>query len=184
MRIGFRFTRFAKSSKSFFVRASTAAQATARIIFASSAVMTPLPNTVKATPHTSVAENAGNSATEPKSLTPMKTRTELLAQIECYLGNGGLFNPEMMGHDKVRDLLVGCRDFLSQLDTEITIRSCPGCGAFPRVHEHRGGYNTGGFGPSYQVQCHCGWSGPLLDRLHRAIDHWNRRTPQTPTNLK
>lgn len=34
---------------------------------------------------------------------------ELLARIQNYLGNGGLFNPEMMEHDKVRDLIMDCR---------------------------------------------------------------------------
>lgn len=27
-------------------------------------------------------------------------------RITNYLGNGGLFNPESMDHDKVRDLLI------------------------------------------------------------------------------
>jgi len=34
---------------------------------------------------------------------------EILARIQDYLGNGELFNPELMEHDKVRDLLVDCR---------------------------------------------------------------------------
>ena len=32
-----------------------------------------------------------------------------LSRIQNYLGKGGLFNPEMMEHEKVRDLLVDCR---------------------------------------------------------------------------
>lgn len=35
---------------------------------------------------------------------------ELKARIENYLGNGGLFNPEFMEHEKVRDLLIDIRD--------------------------------------------------------------------------
>ena len=33
----------------------------------------------------------------------------ILDRIAEYLQRGGLFNPEMMEHDKVRDLLMGCR---------------------------------------------------------------------------
>jgi hypothetical protein len=40
---------------------------------------------------------------------------ELLQQrITHYLSAGGLFNPEMMKHDKVRDLLIECRDELAK----------------------------------------------------------------------
>lgn len=35
-----------------------------------------------------------------------------------YLINGGLFNPEMMEHDKVRDLLIDCRNSISTLTIE------------------------------------------------------------------
>lgn len=30
--------------------------------------------------------------------------------VRSYLGNGGLFNPELMEHDKVRDMVMLCRD--------------------------------------------------------------------------
>ena len=32
--------------------------------------------------------------------------------IQSYLSNGGLFNPEEMNHDKVRELIMLCRDVL------------------------------------------------------------------------
>ena len=35
-----------------------------------------------------------------------------LGRIDSYLGNGGFFNPEAMEHDKVRDLLIDCGDFI------------------------------------------------------------------------
>lgn len=38
---------------------------------------------------------------------------ELVARITEYLGAGGLWNPEMMDHDKVRDLLIDCRSALA-----------------------------------------------------------------------
>jgi hypothetical protein len=44
---------------------------------------------------------------------------ELVRRINNYLGNGGLFNPEMMEHDKVRDLLLACRDYLSGFDVNL-----------------------------------------------------------------
>lgn len=39
-------------------------------------------------------------------------------RITDYLASGGLFNPELMEHEKVRDLLLDCRDALDQLDTQ------------------------------------------------------------------
>lgn len=35
--------------------------------------------------------------------------------IQEYLGNGGFFNPEMMDHAKVRDLILDIRDELDRL---------------------------------------------------------------------
>ena len=32
--------------------------------------------------------------------------------IQSYLSNGGLFNPKEMNHDKVRELIMLCRDAL------------------------------------------------------------------------
>ncbi len=43
----------------------------------------------------------------------LKLADGLVARITDYLSIGGLFNPEMMEHDKVRDLLIDCRDSLS-----------------------------------------------------------------------
>ncbi len=40
--------------------------------------------------------------------------TELLKRIQSYLENGGLFNPEMMEHDKVRDLILDLREYLEK----------------------------------------------------------------------
>lgn len=39
-------------------------------------------------------------------------------RISSYLGNGGLFNPEMMEHDKVRDLLIDCRAEIRRVNEE------------------------------------------------------------------
>jgi len=36
--------------------------------------------------------------------------SDVRERIKDYLGNGGLFNPELMEHEKVRDLLMDCRD--------------------------------------------------------------------------
>lgn len=38
----------------------------------------------------------------------------LLDRIQDYLGNGGLFNPEMMDPEKVRDLLLAIRQHLAK----------------------------------------------------------------------
>lgn len=46
----------------------------------------------------------------------MKKRIEEITErITEYLSVGGLFNPEMMNHDKVRDILIDCRDALTSL---------------------------------------------------------------------
>lgn len=39
----------------------------------------------------------------------------LLNRIQNYLELGGLFNPEQMEHDKVRDLVLDCRELLEKL---------------------------------------------------------------------
>lgn len=39
---------------------------------------------------------------------------QLLARIQNYLESGGLFNPEMMEHDKVRDLIMDIREHLQR----------------------------------------------------------------------
>lgn len=46
------------------------------------------------------------------------TKKEVLARIQNYLEVGGLFNPELMEHDKVRDLIIDCREHLLLEGTE------------------------------------------------------------------
>jgi hypothetical protein len=43
----------------------------------------------------------------------MTKEQEIFGRIKNYLGNGGLFNPELMEPDKVRDLLMDCGQLLS-----------------------------------------------------------------------
>ena len=40
-------------------------------------------------------------------------RVELVKRINEYLWSGGLFNPELAIHDRVRDLLIDCRSALA-----------------------------------------------------------------------
>ena len=40
------------------------------------------------------------------------TKNQLVESINDYLGKGGLFNPELMDHQKVSQLLQECRDRL------------------------------------------------------------------------
>lgn len=44
------------------------------------------------------------------------TNQELIDKITEYLSAGGLFNPEFMEHDKVRDTLIDVREFLQNED--------------------------------------------------------------------
>ena len=41
--------------------------------------------------------------------------SDVLFQIRNYLSHGGLFNPELMEHHKVADLLMKCRDEIERL---------------------------------------------------------------------
>lgn len=43
----------------------------------------------------------------------------LCQRITDYLANGGLFNPEMSEHDKVRTLLIDCRMILLELSDKL-----------------------------------------------------------------
>lgn len=40
-------------------------------------------------------------------------REELLQRIQNYLESGGLFNPELMEHEKVRELIMDVREYLN-----------------------------------------------------------------------
>ncbi len=52
-----------------------------------------------------------------KTLPPRKEWTNggLVKRITAYLDSGGLWNPEAMEHDKVRDLLIDCREALAAI---------------------------------------------------------------------
>ncbi len=43
------------------------------------------------------------------------TRAELLARIQSYLINGGFFNPEMMDHQMVSNLLIDCKEYFQSV---------------------------------------------------------------------
>ena len=51
---------------------------------------------------------------------------ELIQRITNYLAAGGLVNPELMDHEKVRYLLIDCRDELAKPDIGIA-DPCPQC---------------------------------------------------------
>lgn len=40
-------------------------------------------------------------------------KIDLIQRIENYLAAGGLANPELMDHERVRDLIIDCRDALA-----------------------------------------------------------------------
>lgn len=45
--------------------------------------------------------------------------SDVLIKIKEYLSSGGLFNPELMEHEKVRDLIIECREELSSLKAQL-----------------------------------------------------------------
>jgi hypothetical protein len=49
---------------------------------------------------------------------------ELVERIRNYLGNGGLFNPELMDHEKLRDLLIDCRETLEEAEKRSWFAEC------------------------------------------------------------
>lgn len=55
--------------------------------------------------------SAVNPSAPSESPTPA-SEDELVKRITGYLASGGLFNPEMAIHDRVRDLLIDCRHAL------------------------------------------------------------------------
>ncbi len=42
----------------------------------------------------------------------------ILERISQYLQSGGLFNPELMDHAKVRDMIIACRDHIEAIEAE------------------------------------------------------------------
>ena len=42
-----------------------------------------------------------------------------VSRITNYISSGGLFNPELMEHEKVRDLLISCRDKIKELEAQL-----------------------------------------------------------------
>lgn len=45
-------------------------------------------------------------------------REHLLLRVKDYLVGGGLFNPEMALHDRVRDLIMDLRNYVEDSDTD------------------------------------------------------------------
>lgn len=64
--------------------------------------------------------NDGQSAYYKVRMDFSNTFKTLPDKITEYLTAGGLFNPEEMDHDKVRDLLIECRDKLTQPLIDLT----------------------------------------------------------------
>jgi hypothetical protein len=50
-----------------------------------------------------------------KTIDSARSLTERITQYLCV---GGLWNPESMDHDKVRDLLIDCREHLTKVQYE------------------------------------------------------------------
>ena len=56
----------------------------------------------------------------------MSKNQEILNRIKDYLSSGGLFNPEMMEHDKARDLIMDCRYHIQNKESNTEINGCGG----------------------------------------------------------
>lgn len=51
--------------------------------------------------------------------------TKLEDKITEYLSAGGMFNPELMEHEKVRDLLIKCREEIKRLRKALDLANKP-----------------------------------------------------------
>ena len=80
----------------------------------------------------------------PHKNCPGKPITTILKRIDEYLGNGGLFNPELMKPEAVRDLLVDCH---GALKGEVCGWDNDGKGPCPLRKYHIGAHVPGGFVP-------------------------------------
>jgi len=45
--------------------------------------------------------------------------SDVLDGVRDYLASGGLFNPELMDHQRTRDLIIECRDEIERLRHQI-----------------------------------------------------------------
>jgi hypothetical protein len=57
---------------------------------------------------------ASAASTGEKKTSAVGAALNLSKRITNYLASGGLFNPEMANHDRVRDLLIDCREFFDE----------------------------------------------------------------------
>ena len=97
------------------------------------------------------------------------------ARITEYLSKGGLFNPELMDHEAVRDLLIDARDVIEIMERE---RRAPDVSAEPRCTE---------MSPSvYSKQCALprGHEGPHEGTEHGVTDKWSSDTRSVTTTEK
>lgn len=62
-----------------------------------------------------------DSAGHVSQIGKVKVHQTILDEIQNYLELGGLFNPEMMEHDKVRDLIIKCREALDKYQHECIV---------------------------------------------------------------
>jgi hypothetical protein len=47
--------------------------------------------------------------------------SDVLDGVRDYLASGGLFNPELMDHQRTRDLIIECRDEIERLRGELDV---------------------------------------------------------------
>lgn len=69
-------------------------------------------------------ESAVRASGEPQP-ERMADGDEILQRANSYLGNGGFCNPEMMEHEKVRDLILDMRNYLVALRSAVAPRTAP-----------------------------------------------------------
>lgn len=79
-------------------------------------------------PKTKVARKKQQFRSKELRLRNTPRKPSLIDRITEYLELGGLFNPELMEHDKVRDLLIDCRTSISRHVLNHIEHICPTCG--------------------------------------------------------
>lgn len=100
------------------------------------------------------------------------TTEAVIARINEYLANGGLFNPELMDHIKVRDLIIDARCIIE--DSKDWVKPTPKNGHQRWCKVDR--YDL--YGVNEDKNCNCGvWNsnipanrqGPFALRSHRNV---------------
>jgi len=104
-------------------------------------------------------------------------KQKLINGLNEYLSVGGLYNPELMDHQKIRDLLIEVRNYLEDVDESISSEVEFGCSDIP-IDEWEHSVNQGVFipddGDGYYV----------VDGKKTSVYVWDHLAPEGTTHVR